>query len=497
MKIVFLYSGSESVGVSALSAYLKAHGHDTALVFDPAHFRGSRGRDNRTLARLFDPSRETLVEAALRESPDVLACSCFTGNYRWALDLASEIKRRSNKPVTAIFGGVHASMVPERVIRESAVDALVVGEGEEAMLELVASIEDGQITNTAVANSWVKSGCEVYKNPVRPYIRELDSLPLPDKELFYGKVPFLRRGYLLMTARGCPYNCSYCSNSAYHDIYCGEKTHIRRFSPGRVIEELRFFSKGGKIEWLNIYDDIFTLDKKWLEEFTPMYRREFGLPFLCNIHPDHCSEEIVRLIKEAGCHTVRLGVQTVHDPTLRKSLHRGGSREKVGQAIETLKKFGIRVKVEHILGLPGEDEDIVRDAVAFYNEFRPTKVQAFWLIPFPGTRIHNTAVETGMISSRDAEDFKDGSDRLTYTLFKPNPTTGRSLESLKPFQLLLGALPFLPKKTVERILDKNLYRRIPYSWVAYQALVMANALIQYDREDIYSLLYVMAKKNTP
>lgn len=496
MKIVFLYSGSENVGIESLSAYLKAHGHETALVFDPAHFRGNRGRDNLLLARFFDPPREKIIAAALREEPDVLACSCITGNYRWALDLTAEIKRRSPKPLPAVFGGVHPSMAPERVISRPEVDALVVGEGEDALLELVRSVKDGQFTDTTVANAWVKSAGETYKNPVRPYIRDLDSLPFPDKELFFRKVPFLRRGYLLMTARGCPYNCTYCSNSAYHEIYCDEKIHIRRFSPGRVIEELKRALENGRIDYINIYDDIFTLDLKWLEEFAPLYRREIGLQFQCNIHPDHCDDDRVRLIKDAGCHTARLGVQTVHDPTLR-SIHRAGTRKKVGQALDTLRRYGIHKKVEHILGLPDEGPEIQRDAIAFYNEHRPTKAQTFWLIPFPGTKIMKTAVERGMITEQDAEDFKEGDPRLRFTFFFPNPTSGVDYDALKPFQFFFDIMPFLPQRTVKWILNSNLYRYFPYSPVLHQSLVMLNALIHCDKEDIHALLYIFAKKRTP
>ena len=222
------------MGIEYLSAYLKAHGHETSLVFDPAHFRGLRGRDISFLSNFFDPPRETVIEAIMRSNPDVLACSCVTGNYRWALDLAEEIKRKSKKPLAVLFGGPHPSMVPERVISQPVVDALVVGEGEDAILELVNSLKDGKFTDTEVANAWIKSDGVIHRNPVRPYIRDLDSLPFPDKELFYREVPFLRRGYLLMTARGCPYNCTYCCNRTYHKIYNDEKGHIRRFSVARV-----------------------------------------------------------------------------------------------------------------------------------------------------------------------------------------------------------------------------------------------------------------------
>jgi len=497
MKVVFLYSGSENLGIESLSAYLKANGHETALVFDPAHFRGNSGRDNPTLAGLFDPPREKIIRAVLKEEPDVLALSCVTGNYRWALDLTAEIKSRLKKPVPAVFGGFHPSMAPERVISRPAVDALVIGEGEDALLELIRSVKDGEFTDTGVANAWVKSEGNIHRNPVRPYIRDLDRLPFPDKKLFYRKVPFMRRGYMVMTARGCPYNCTFCINATYHEIYRAEKTHIRRYSPGRIIEELKLARENGPVDYINIYDDIFTLDLKWIEEFLPVYRREIGLPFFCNIHPDHCDENRVRLIKEAGCHTVRLGVQTLHDPTLKKTLHRGGLREKVAMALDNLRKYGIRAKVEYILGLPGDSPEIQSDAAAFYNEHRPTKVHSFWLIPFPGTKILATAVQRGLITESEAEDFREADPRLNFTTFHYNPTSGAKYRALNRFPLLFDLLTLLPKKTVAQIIERKLYRHFPYSRTLHQLLFLLNALINNDKEDIGSFLYIFVKKFTP
>jgi hypothetical protein len=134
---------------------------------------------------------------------------------------------------------------------------------------------------------------------------ELDDYPFPDKELFFRAEPELKRNpYLIMTARGCPYSCTFCSNDMLHDLYREEKTHVRRRSVDNVIAELLWARRFTSYRQVNFNDDVFTVGKPWLEEFVPKYREAIGVPYLCVTHPSAVTRDIVKLLQESGCRIV-------------------------------------------------------------------------------------------------------------------------------------------------------------------------------------------------
>jgi radical SAM superfamily enzyme YgiQ (UPF0313 family) len=174
MKIAFVFMGAESLGVEYLSAVARAAGHETRLFFDPAAFGGKLMLDSPALSRLLD-RRAKIVRAMAAYAPDVAAFSCFTGNYRWSLDVARAFRAaRPGTPV--VFGGVHVSAVPERVIAEDCVDAALAGEGESVFIDLLESVTTG---GGAVPGALIKRNGEVLSAPALPPLRDLDALPIP------------------------------------------------------------------------------------------------------------------------------------------------------------------------------------------------------------------------------------------------------------------------------------------------------------------------------
>src|SRR5262245_4636620 len=140
MRVAFIYNGAENLGIQHLSSYLKARGHSTSLYFDSSPFRGDSFLNIRSLASLNTLDRR-IIDGICKERPDVLALSSFTGNFRWLLSLAAVIKERTG--IRVVFGGIHPSAVPDKVLKHDCVDYVVVGDGEEAMTELLAHIESG------------------------------------------------------------------------------------------------------------------------------------------------------------------------------------------------------------------------------------------------------------------------------------------------------------------------------------------------------------------
>ena len=316
MRVLFLYRNAEWLGVEYLSSVLKAAGHETDLLFDPG--AGDIEYKLPFMERLF-PVKQEMVKRIIQFRPDLVAFSCVTNMWAWTKSLAEQIKNSLDVPI--IVGGIHPTLMPDAVLADEHIDMICIGEGEEALLELVNSMESGRI-DTYIRNIWFKEGESIKRNPVRPLMQNLDELPYPDKELFYKYGCFHNRLYT-MTSRGCPFNCTYCYNHAYRKtVHHGEGPYVRRRSIESVIGELMLFKQKYPIKEVYFYDDIFTLNRKWLDAFCYDYKREIGLPFKCLIRPGTISSEMAFKLKDAGLKYSDVGLESGNEGLRRKLLRR-------------------------------------------------------------------------------------------------------------------------------------------------------------------------------
>ena len=451
MKVVFVHTGMESLGIGYLSAALKLRGHRTELVYAPALFRSFR----LNLPLVADDSAARAAAQALRLAPDAVCFSVESDYFSWACDVAGRLKReRPGLPV--VFGGIHPTCVPERVMKEPAVDYVCVGEGEHALPELLDSISAGRPPE-GVGNIVYRRGAETVVNPGRPLIQDLDALPFPDKSLFFGAFPgFVDGAYSIVTGRGCPNRCSYCHNSALRRVFKDRGPYCRRRSVGNVVAELKEARARYGFERVSFCDDIFTSDRAWLREFAPAYKAEIGLPFYCAVHPSHIDRERVELLREAGCSVANMGIQTVSEPLRRRGLERGGTNAQIVAALDAFRPTGIFLFTNFIFGLPGQDLGELERAVEFCAGHRADFHDVNWLRYYPGTAITELAEREGLLSADEAERIDSGAE------FRPYAHGGHSF-SLARAQLrnLLFAAHFLPESAVRAAIRFKLYRALP------------------------------------
>jgi len=452
VRVAFAYIGSEVLGIEFLSAILKRQGHQVRLFYDPSLFDDRAIFSLPSLHRLFDV-RHQMVERLVDYDPDLVGFSVLTNTYRWALDVARSVKSRLTVPV--IFGGVHPTVVPESVIAQDAVDMINIGEGFESLPELVARIEAGKDIHR-IDNLWVKDNGTVHRNQVRHAFQDLDALPHPDKSVFAAYFD-VGESYLTITGFGCPYHCTFCSNDLYLDLYGGKGRYIRRRSVKHVIDELRSAKSAHRIEVVKFADEIFTLNVRWLEEFSPAYRQEIGLPFIALAHPGHVNDKIGRLLAEAGCHRLEFGVQSVNEETKRQILNRPETKEELRKAFSICEQYGIRYMINHMFGVPTEDERHYREAVEFYSQFRPSRVGSFYLKYLPGTRINEIAVEHGVITRDDVNRFTSGYFATVHT---DENIDGQQLKTFKCFETLNVLTPLVPRRVIAWLVRSRLLRRL-------------------------------------
>ncbi len=383
MKIAFITSGHENMGVEFLSAQLKREGHEVRLFFDPRIFGGGILLKIEFVNKMFD-LRERIIAEVLRWGPDIVGFSCMTHNYMWCIDIARGIKKIKSIPV--IFGGIHPTLLPQEVLSQECVDMVAVGEAEVSFIKLLSNMALG-INNVDTKGIYFKRNGKIIANPIEPPSLDLDYFIFPDKDLFYEKIfSFAKMEYSIMASKGCPFSCFYCSNDYLKRLYKGYQ-FCRKRSVRHVVDELKQAKNKYGMRGVVFYDEIFPSEVSWLEEFSREYKKESNLPFTIFYHFGLCDEKRIELLKSAGCTMISFGLQSASERVRRDICNRAETNAQVIEIIRLCKKYKIQVWIDHIFGLPTETEEEVKKAVKFYCELSPDMIYSFWLVYFPKASI--------------------------------------------------------------------------------------------------------------
>ncbi|MFP4476932.1 MAG: B12-binding domain-containing radical SAM protein [Desulfatibacillaceae bacterium] len=497
MDLAFVHKGYEDIGIEQLSAVLKQRGHRVRLFYDGSPFSSNVGLNSELLARFLDEDeaamKRRILDGLAADPPDAVAFSCVTATWPWSADMARRIKSRLGLPV--IFGGAHPSAVPERVMENPAVDVVVRGEGEWALAELLESLSNGAFPDHAIPNTVFRQGAGLRMNPCRPYIADLDSLPYPDKDLFNDKVEVFYKYYMLMSGRGCPYACTYCGQSVNHTLYAHEKRHTRRRSVDHVVGELARAVAGHEVRYVSFRDDIFTMDAGWLAEFAEKYPQRVGVPFFCYSHPAVLNERAVELLARAGCRQVKVGIQSFSKAMLTDVMGRPVFGNEIFRLRDAFSCHGIGFLVDHMLGMPGQTEQDLVEAVRKYIEMKPDSISGFYLVYFPKTRIIDLARNCGLLDAADVDAIERGEGYAEAGY--PSPEARKSDTRMLKYQYYLDVIPILPRAVSRMLLKTRALHALPYSTTLRQALLLLHDVVKGDIRLRYFSWYIFAKKNLP
>ncbi len=481
MKVVFVAIGQEQLGISMLSAILRRAGHETALVFDPALFHDRYYFDIPVLRDLFNRDR-AVIEQAVAEKPDLLAFSVLTPTYTWCLNIAREVKARTGVPV--IFGGVHPSAAPAVCLENDEVDYVCVGEGEEAILRLCDALptEDTRPRHPIPNLWWRDHTGQIVRGPAAGFIQDLDSLPYWDKSL-WEDAQRMEDNYLTMTSRGCPYRCTFCFNNFFAKLPGkGGGKYVRQRSVDNCLGELVTMKARYAYRHVDFTDDIFTLDKEWLRRFLDGYKREIGVPFTCLVHPRFIDADMARWIKDAGCDRIQMGIQSADPEYKRKQLLRMEKDVDLDGALRAMAEVGLPMKLDHILGLPGEPERAQELARELYVKFTPTRVNTYWLTHLPGIELTRDAARKGLITEDDVARIERGKTRLFHHLDNWSADDPK-FQFYQRYDVLFRALPLLPGWLRKHVRAEHVPRMHPRIANALGfAVDFTNAMLRNDSD---------------
>lgn len=403
LKITFVYGAYESLAIEYLSAIARREGHSVSLAYHPFLFSDTF-LEIPQLASLFNEKKH-IIQQILEEKPDVLAFSTLTDTLDFDLQIAEQVKKAAPGIIT-LFGGIHATALPEKLIEKQFADIVCRGEGEIPFQLILRALSEGRDLY-GISNLYLKKDGKTVFQGTAPLQTDLDLLPFPDKQLFYDKAPYLKPVYTVITSRGCLFNCSFCNNNVSRKIYGASYSPVRRRSPENVIEELLSAVKRWKTEFVSFEDDMFITDFLWTEKFLSLYREKIHLPYQCIGHPALISDKIAVMLKESGCRFIEVGIQSLEKQVCR-IYNRPYAPKKALNGIYALQKASVNFNIDHIGGAPGETVEAQKKALRLYNRLRPNRVNYFFLTYYPGTALTEMALEKGWISEKNFELISEG-----------------------------------------------------------------------------------------
>ena len=407
MRILFIYPNLNTqvgfnYGISYISGFLKAKGIETGLL-----------NINEKLGYPLD--RERIKKDVLAFGPDVIGFSVLTNQYKYALEIARDIKGYTDAPI--LFGGIHATMDPVETLMQDEVDLICIGEGEEAVAELVATGNP-----KGVANIGRKEDGKPVIEPLRPFT-DITTLPFKDYEIFdFQKIIDAKDGWVGLTAsRGCPFRCTYCLNHKIIEVYKESghlpRGYIRRHTVDQMIAEIEYLL--GHYERITMFifdDDIFTFDKVWLREFTERYASVTDVPFVCNAHARIFDDETAGMLSGAGCRIVKFGLESGSDRIRRKVLSRYMTNKHIEDAFAIADKYGLHTSAFVMLGLPYETIGDIRETVDLLAAIKPGRFRWSLFFPFVGTKAYSIARSSGQIDLERMEKLDNFTDETCMRL---------------------------------------------------------------------------------
>lgn len=362
MNVLFLTRDAfdESPVLAEVAAVLGTAGHATALLVERLE------RAPWAAARALRPGLVVVQASVLAE--------------RWAALTAA-----LGAPVALV--GSLPTFAPGRAL-ESDADLAIVGDAEDTLSELAARVERGEPHDDVAGLAYRRDG-RIVTNRRRAPRADLDTLPLPDRALYWSRYPALRDfpWKRFLASRGCIYSCTYCYQPLLRRTYGEPREWLRVKSVGRVVAEVRDAAARAPLGHVHFGDDLFGARVEWLAELAERFPREVGIGFSCQLAPELATERAVELLARAGCRALGMGVESGDEERRRTVLNRRASDATTLAAARRVRAAGIQLVTFNLVGSPGEGADEVWKTIRFNHALRTDFARATLAVGLPGSAL--------------------------------------------------------------------------------------------------------------
>lgn len=398
------------LGLSYLSSTLKKVGHQVTI-YDADCNKNSKGMDYTRLPEKYliylkelknpeNPIIKEISETFIKYQPDIVGITVMTPKAASAFTIAS-LAKKYNKGCSVVFGGPHATLKADEILKNTRdVDFVVSGEGEAVLLELVNVLHAKGNNFSTIQGLSYRQGDKYIHNTMRSFIDDLDCLPFPDRETLLGSDTYTSEDMgLLMGSRGCPYRCSYCATQIW-------TRKVRYRSLANILEEIRYVYHHYGTRQFTFKDDSFTVNRTRVMEFCNKFI-DTGIKanWDCNTRVDLVDPELLRAMKKAGCNSIKVGIESGSERIL-KLMDKGITLERVKEAARLFREAGIHWTAYFMMGIPTETKEDVKKTLDLLYKIRPSFASVGVYEPFPGTKLFDVGVEHGLVNKEMVyEDF--------------------------------------------------------------------------------------------
>jgi len=382
------YRDAYSFGLASLASSIRASGYDYDFAFVNSL------EDYKKIFNIVD-----------EKHPKVIGYSSVSSQFMYVKEISKQIKEIASNTIVQVCGGIHTTIFPEAILEAEALNGIFIGESERAFCDFMGRVVNNQpykdVKNFAYNNNGV-----LVKNGLYPLVTDLDKLPFPEREK-YGYDKFVKwRGYAtFMFSRGCPFSCSYCSNHAIAGAYDMKFNKPRYRSPASCIEEIKEVVERYSVSTVNLGDDTFGINKKWMKEFCNLYAEEIKLPLRVQLQISIVTEELMKYLKHAGCVHVSCGVESGNEYIRKEILKRTMTNEQIIDAYRLFKKYNMTASASNIIGAPHETIETIKDTIRLNRKIKPINSGVNIFYPYPGTSLGNYCFKEGFVDKDLFGDF--------------------------------------------------------------------------------------------
>ncbi len=428
-----------------------------------------------------DVEEQPLREFVAEFRPDLVGITANTPQVKQAWRTAAAIKEVADIPV--VLGGPHVSVESEALdfesLQQPAVNLVVRGEGEDAWIEICTKLEEWKrdqedhstqrlfdpalgLWEGVLGLSYRTSDGSLHRNQERPPIADLDTLPWPAYDLFrMERYTSLQpatdrvegaRSFSVMTSRGCPYRCTFCSQSIM-------PVKWRARSPENVIEEWRHLVRDRGAQEIGVLDDSANIRMQRLERISDLLIAEHlnHVPwiFVNGIRANMATVELLAKMKAAGLKRTAFGVET-GDPDMLVKIDKRLDHDTVRQAFKNAKQVGVETIGFFIIGLPGDTRESMQRTIDFAIELDPLIANFSMMTPYPGTKVYEIIKQQGRLLIQDWEDYVFFEQKARYEM---GEMTAELVEEM--YRRAYRQFYLRPKPILRRLASKGFWLNLP------------------------------------